>query len=207
MFFYRKIHSVSGLTLIEIMVVLTIIGVIIAYSAQRLTTPQKKINASTRKIIVLSKQLHNMSRLKKTTYRIAFTLEEDPEEKGFAFWVESASQSILLKTIKQQEEEEQKQKWKSGDNEQESPFQMDESLLKKQFLPEPYFFSAVQTSARPEGYNTAIGYVHFFPHGLIEQAVVKLSDDNRLNWSLIFHPLTGRVDLVKENFDYKDLEQ
>jgi hypothetical protein len=43
------------------------------------------------------------------------------------------------------------------------------------------------------------GYVYFFPMGMTEAAIIHLSDGKEAFYTLIVHPLTGRVS-VKNSF-------
>jgi hypothetical protein len=43
------------------------------------------------------------------------------------------------------------------------------------------------------------GYVYFFPMGMTEAAVIHLSDGKQTFYTLIVHPLTGRVS-VKNSY-------
>jgi type II secretory pathway pseudopilin PulG len=57
----------------------------------------------------------------------------------------------------------------------------------------------VTTSMRGEAFSEGRVYVHFFPQGLAERAVIELQDPGGGVYSLLNHPLTGRV----RTFAYK----
>lgn len=58
----------------------------------------------------------------------------------------------------------------------------------------------VYTPRQPEAYTTGRAYLHFFPDGHTERAFIRLADGD--DWySLIVHPLTGRVQVQAGKLD------
>jgi general secretion pathway protein H len=61
----------------------------------------------------------------------------------------------------------------------------------------------VLTPRQPESYSKGRAYLYFFPDGHTENAIVRLSDGS--SWySLIVHPLTGRVELRSEKTEMRN---
>jgi general secretion pathway protein H len=67
----------------------------------------------------------------------------------------------------------------------------------------------VYTTRQREPYTSGRAYLYFFPDGHTERAVVRLSDGDDF-FSLVVHPLTGRVDVksgkyeIARDFDERD---
>ena len=61
--------------------------------------------------------------------------------------------------------------------------------------------SQVVTGLRGEVVTSGRAYVHFFPSGFGERAVIELADKTEGRYSLVNHPLTGKVRLVPGKAD------
>ncbi len=61
--------------------------------------------------------------------------------------------------------------------------------------------SQVVTGLRGEVVTTGRAYVHFFPSGFGERAVIELEDKSEGRYSLVNHPLTGKVRLIPGKAD------
>ena len=59
----------------------------------------------------------------------------------------------------------------------------------------------VVTGLRGEIVTSGRAYVHFFPSGFGERALIELSDKSEGVYSLLNHPLTGKVRLMPAKAD------
>jgi general secretion pathway protein H len=68
----------------------------------------------------------------------------------------------------------------------------------------------VYTPRQREPYTSGRAYLYFFPDGHTERAIVRLSDGDDNFYSLVVHPLTGRVEVrsgkyeIPRDFDERD---
>ena len=60
----------------------------------------------------------------------------------------------------------------------------------------------VLTPRKPEPYSKGRAYLYFFPDGHTENAIVRLSDGDAW-YSLVVHPLTGRVEVRSEKVEVR----
>jgi general secretion pathway protein H len=194
-----------GFTLIEIMVVLAIIGAIMVSIAPRLVDRKSKMKESVRKLATLTREIHNAARLYNSTYRIVIKMDE---KKGHSYSIESAPGNVTLLSSAQEEE---MQKMISSDQEKaksksKHQFAEDSRILKKPVeLPNGFYFGEIEYGNRSEGISEGVAYIHFFPQGLTEEAVIHLTDRKTLNWTIALHPITGRADLYEKKLGLKDL--
>ncbi len=153
------------------------------------------------------RELRNKARMQNATFRLVINMPEDTKEKQ-SYWVESSGKNTLiiydedeLKKRRDNLSEAEKGKDPSG-------FEVDNAISKSgpQPLPNGLIFKSVEIAAQKKEYTAGRVYIHFFPEGRVEEAVIHISDGDKLNWSLAIHPLTGRVDLITKEKKLKDFQ-
>ena len=182
---------IAGFTLIEIMIVLAIISIVMAIGLPAISrVTYQRVNSQTRKFIGVIRTIRNASILLNTVQRLAFDLDHG------TWWVEQQKQFQLLT------DPEFKPKKKSGKKQEETPsnFQMAEKFSKKPIeLPQGVAIEGVLKER--EGFiKEGIAYVHFFPNGFTEQALIYINKEGSKNpgYTLWIRPSGGRVDVYPE---------
>jgi type II secretion system protein H len=201
----------KGFSLIEIMVVVVLIGIIVAMASQKTGAGKnRQLRKQVRNFASLVREIRTKARMKNQTYRLVLNLPATESEKQ-TYWVESTSQKFfvtydeeLLKLRKAQEEESTKNKKKDP-----SGFEIDNQLSKEgpKSLPEGLVFSSVEVASQNKEFTSGRLYIHYFPEGRVEEAVIHITNKDTLNWSIAIHPLTGRVDLIAKNKKLKDFQE
>ena len=198
----KLIISKKGFSLLEIAVVLTIIGAVIAIAAPRLFDKKSDTRRVFRDFIVAGKDLKSRAKLSGSTYRLAFDLTE----KQQSWWVEKSSKVVLIDKAKLEKEHENN---KSSDKNIPKPppeFQADTSIFKKkQILPSGFKFKLIESGSLDLSVTDGLAYIHFFPQGLIETSAVQIEDPKGNIWTLVYNPLTGRSDIIPEAKLLKEL--
>ncbi|MBX9766307.1 MAG: prepilin-type N-terminal cleavage/methylation domain-containing protein [Bdellovibrionales bacterium] len=195
----------KGMTLIEIMVVLLIIGSVISVIAPKIGGRRDQARAALRQLTVISKQLHTLAVLKQQTYRLAMRFSED-KSKPHQYWIESSSSKVTLRTAEGQKEYEDKMRG-SKEQKPQAAFSKDTTLMKKEReLPSGIFFKAVEVDGQAP-ILTGEAYVHFFPQGLGQMAAIRLTDRKNINWTIEVHPLTGDSKVHDEEVKLDDLKR
>jgi general secretion pathway protein H len=196
----------KGFSLLEIAIVLSIIGAIIAIAAPRLFDKKSENRKVFREFILAGKDLKSRAKLTGLTYRLAFDLNE----KEQSWWVEKSSKVVMLDKTKIEEAKE-KEKNASSDSDESKPppdFQLDTSIFKKkQVLPDGYKFKQIESGTVDVVYTEGMGYIHFFSQGLIETAAIQIEDPKKNVWTLVYNPLTGHTDIIPEAKLLKDLSR
>ena len=89
------------------------------------------------------------------------------------------------------EEKAKKEEGLSGDENAKSAFQkVDKPLKGDKKLPSGLFIKSVETKARGAPVTKGLAYIHYSPSGgLVERAVVQISNGKEIIWSLVFQSL------------------
>ncbi|GIL17802.1 MAG: hypothetical protein BroJett040_15530 [Oligoflexia bacterium] len=198
------LHKKNGFTLFEVLIVIAILGAVLAIGLPRFNRGQTNIKKIIRELGALSKEVRHYSRLKNTTHRIVFDMEGSPHQ----YWVEVADGPRLVRSQEKEEAEIKAiEESKDSENKVTSAFRKSDKLLKDgRKLPDSLQIKQVEVKSRPEPITKGKAYVHFTAEGLVDQAVVQITDGKQLTWSLIFNPLTGHADIVEKPVSLKDLE-
>lgn len=159
---------------------------------------ENNIKSVTRHFLVLGKEVRNRARLKNTAMRLV--IDMDPAAPKY--WVEMANGPQL---IDPNAEEKKKFELSDKDKEKPEPWSMDKVLTKdKKELPSGLYFGSVETINMKGPQTDGVGYIHFFPEGLMEAAAIQITDRQRLTWTLIYNPLTGQADIAETARALKD---
>jgi len=204
---FSKFANQKGLTLIEIMVVLAIVGGILAAIAPRLVNPKLAMKSAVREFATLTREIHNNARLFNSTYRLVIKM--DPKE-GHSYSLESSTGAVRLLTQEQKRELE----FASSDQQERAEkklrdqFSEDGRILKKpKVLPRGLFFESIEYGNREEVLTEGVAYIYFFPQGLAEEAVVHIGDRKSLNWTVSIHSITGKASIIDGKKSLKELRQ
>lgn len=194
----------NGFTLIEVMVVLAIIGGILVTIAPRLIDKNSTMKSTVRAFASTTREIHNAARLFNSTYRLVIDMND---EEGHSYWIESAPGNIPLLT-EEQEKNEKDTLLKADQEEKEKKraFSEDARILKRKVtLPRGLYFNEIEYGNRSNSINEGKAYIHFLPQGLVEEAVIHLTDRKTLNWTIAIHPITGLADLFDGKKMLKEL--
>jgi len=182
------------------LLVIAIISAVMAIglpAIQRVT--YQRINSTTRKFVGLIRTVRNDAVLLNNIYRLAIDFERK------AYWVESQREARLIPEATEETVKKKKKK-KKGEEEPPSNFMMANKYSKEPVpFPDGVTFDAV-FKEREGMVRDGIAYVHFFPSGFNEQAILylKRTGSDKISYSLVVRPTSGRVDIFREaipNFD------
>ena len=200
------IKNDKAFSLLEIAVVLSIIGAVIALAAPRLFDKHSEHRHVFREFIVAGKDIKSRAKLTGSTYRLAFDLTENQQ----SWWVEKSTRVVVLDKS-QIEAAKEAEKSRADKKEEGAPppdFQIDGSFFKKkQRLADGFKFKQIESGTVDYIYTEGMAYIHFFPQGLIETSAIQIEDPKKNVWTLVFNPLTGQTDLIPEAKLLKDLSR
>lgn len=200
-----NIRNSLGLSLIEVMVVLTIVVLVISVGFSQFQNRSRTLKSKVKDFTNLGKQVRARARLTGFVHRIVldFGLKEEGQEDQY-YWVETGSSADLLadqefvKNIEQEKEEEENQE--EEDEKKEKDFTLTESLLKEPVkLSRNLRFQSLELAHQQEAIVEGKAYIYFFPTGLIEEAALHIRLGEGLNWTIFFQPYTGRVETIKKH--------
>lgn len=196
----------KGFTLIELLIVIGLLAGVIAISAPTFFKKKTKVQPVVRKMQLLSKQLHQISRVQNKVFRWVIQVGDEQEQIPHSYWVESAPGDTKMMSKEEEEEKEDKDDDKGSRSGSSRNFQLDETFFKEPIvLPDGVSFFEIESIYRKEPVTSGRGYIHYFPNGMAEEAAIHIKNEERLNWTLAIHPLTGHVKLIKKNISLEDL--
>ena len=191
--------SRAGFTLLEVLIVLGILGAIIGFGVQRFQGPKNNIKAVVRQLSTLTREVRNQARVKRMTYRLAFRMGE---KETNAYWVENAPANYVIPS------EATLEKLQRLD-EKERPASLFQKVAKffkdEKALPSGFFVGSIETPSMKQPQTSGIAYVYFTAEGLVEKAVIQITNRKEVTWSLVVNPLTGHADIVEKPIALKDL--
>lgn len=206
--------SQTGMTLIEIMVVLAIIGAFIMIGPARLMNKGTEFKNELQKMQLMARTLRSKARIHNTTYRLVLFMpgEKDPNPRH-RFWVESTAKNATVsysKDVKMTspliEAEKNRNKKKEDIPPDTSGFQVDQMVMKKPTeLPKGYKFSSVENMQREQPITSEVAFVHFFPSGLVEETALHISGGEKMHWTIYFPAMTGAVEILDGETPLRDL--
>lgn len=172
------------------MIVMAIIAMVMAIalpSIQRITG--QRISSSTRKFVGLIRTVRNDAVLLNGIYRLAVDLEKQ------TYWIEIQREMRLLNDQPAEPKKGAKGKEAEPSNFTKAPKYSKEPIP----MPPGVVFDGV-LKEREGLIKEGIAYVHFFPNGFNEQAILYLKKEGAksISYSLFVRPTSGKVDIYPE---------
>jgi hypothetical protein len=194
------------------MIVLALVGLIVSAISSRINkSTNRTIRRDVRVFATQLRDLRNKARMRNVTYRMVINMPESKEEKQ-SYWVESTGRPYLVTydedALKKLREEQENNKDENGKPAKDpSGFEVDTEVSKEgpQPLPENLYFESVEIAAQKKEYTSGRIYIHFFPEGRVEEAVIHVGNRDQLHWSIAIHPLTGHVDIISKEKKLADM--
>lgn len=187
----------AGLTLIEILIVLAIIAMVVAMGLPAINNvTYQKVNSTTRQMVGVFRTIRTDAILLNNIYRFVIDFEKK------AYWVESQREFKMLdEATEEAAREAARKKKKRGAKDEEPPsnFSLNDKFSKKP-VPFPQGVAFEGILKEQEGLITeGRAYIHFFPNGYNEQAILYINKDGSKNpgYSLFLRPTLGKVDLYR----------
>lgn len=194
-----------GFTLLELMIVMGIVAALVAMAIPRLSGQNNQMRGAVRKLSSISRQLQSTAKLKGAVYRLVIDMKEGDKSAEHQFWVEAATARTILTPDEMSDKP--LDKYASEDDQPKPIFARDDKVLKGEVaLPSGLQFEDVELKRMEQPISSGKAYIHFFPQGLADEAVIHLRGGDKLHWSLIIHPLTGKTDVATERVTLKDLK-
>lgn len=183
----------KGFTLIEVLIVISIITLVMSLglpAIERVT--YMRLNSTTRKFIGLIRTIRNDAILLNGVYRLVVDFEHSQ------YWVETQREFKLLESNPVVTP-------KKGKKEDPPPsnFILADKFSKKPIdMPDGVVIEAVVTE-RDGLVKQGLAYVHFFPNGFNDQAILQLNKTGAKGdgYSLWIRPTSGKVELFRERLN------
>jgi general secretion pathway protein H len=220
----RRSPSARGFTLIEVMIVMAIVALITVVSVTGLRSLVKSDLRST--ATRMAGSIRYLFDRASTTGRVHRLVLDFDNGK---YWAEVSDDQFIMGAGKETEENRKKEAEKIAKEEEvkreaaEKEAFFGGSQIPSRYMPKPFipkrakFEGFRETAVKPFTLKSGVvladiytprlvkplaegkGYVYFFPMGMTEAAVIHLSDGKDTFYTLVVHPLTGRVS-VKNSY-------
>jgi len=212
--------SSRGFTLLELLIVITIIGVIAVIGGSVVSNSYKsKTRELSWRMASTVRYLYDTAAARGQTVRLVLDFESS------SYWAEASVDKFLLEREtseeKKKREEEKVEKGRlrasmseeekeaaetggEGEQSQVEPYEanfgvVEMPLFEQKQLPRGIFFKDVYTMHDVEPIAGGRAFVYFFPTGYAEEAVINFRDeDDKRNLSVKISPLNGRVKIEQE---------
>lgn len=205
-------HSISGFTLIELMVVVAIIAGMVTMAMPYMSSRNQKSKSFLRQFTVLSRDLHTKAKLHGVVYRLVIDMgDPNAREPHQSYWVEKSNRKVFLKENEEGEELKRLTDNKDKDEEkQKDPkgFELDPKFFKEpKELPAGMRFEKIELTRSKEPIVSGKAFIHYMPEGLVDEAALQIKgSEAQQAWTIAIHPLTGRAELISKVTSLKDLK-
>jgi general secretion pathway protein H len=196
--------SERGFTLIEIMIVISIIAGVLIIGVPKMFSSSTAMRGAIRKIAVMTRDIRNNSRLYSVTTRLVLTLDK---KKGDSYAVESSPGVVLMASETKEKELEKLTKLQQDGEKTKTDFAPEARVLKRVVgLPKGMMFEDVEKAGHTDIITEGKAYINFYPQGLAEEAAIHLGDGKTLHWTIVVNPLTGRADVYEKHVSLKEIQ-
>lgn len=194
------------MSLMEVMIVITIITFITTLAISRFQPQSSPIKDLTRNLKLLSLELYHSAKIKNKTYRLVIDMgstDTPLSERKNMYWVESSDKknAALLDTTDDNEEPGQDEE---SEEKKDPTFSRDEEILKEPVvLPDELRISDVEVLGKEK---TDIGkvYIYYFPHGWVQESMIHLKY-NESEWTIGIRAIGGKTEVIGEYISLRDL--
>lgn len=197
-----------GFTLIEMLVVLALAVLVIGLGLSSLGDLKgTQLRTQTNRLAAAIRHTYSRAVAHGLHMRMVFDLDAE------TYYVEASDQPIFLPSTKRaegadpnaptEEELEQAKEDAERDEDETPKFRLkraqyqDDGVIPKVTMEKGIGIAGVLTSGQTEEFVTGKAYVHFFPNGFVEPAIIHITDgdteDGEGFLTLVVDPLTGKV--------------
>lgn len=191
--YVRRRHHQRGLTLLELMIVISVVMMVMGLGVAGLDRMSSvQLRTQTNKLAAAIRHAYNRSSAHGLYVRMVFDLDAEQ------YWAEASAVPMFLPSKKLEEGDE-------ADKEQELEEEKDGKPLKRRAkyqrdgviplvkLIRGIGIDGVLTTSQKDVFEHGKAYIHFFPNGFVEPALIYMTDGDGTYYTLIISPMTGKV--------------
>lgn len=211
----------SGFTLIEVMIVLSIVAIAAGLFLSRIDNTNNQFKSAVREIGTLSRNIRYHAKLNNVTYRLVINMHSgEDSEITHEYWVEKGSGPVLLsegsshsvyderKARESQEASGEEDEEESKDEKPSPPSEFAIAPLltpKKKTLPGGLIFQDVEVASVEDKVTSGTVYIHYFPQGFVDESVIHIKYNKEIQWTIAIHPLTGKTESSSKYIRLKEI--
>lgn len=199
----------SGLTLIELMVVVAIIAGMAALASPYLANRNPGNKRFLREFTVLSRELHTRAKLNGVIYRLVIDMPgagDGITRPVHKYWVEAGNGKFVMS---EKDEENAMDRLKETDEKKKADpkgFAVDTTIIQPKDLPSELQFERVELTRVKNPISQGRAFIHYLPQGLVDEAAIHIKGDRGQQWTVSIHPLTGKAELISKAISLKDMQ-
>jgi len=193
-------NNTEGFSLVEIMIVLALIGIIMGMGSTYIASPKSKLKSAVRVFGSKMKRLRQRARIDNVTYRLVFNMPED-RDVAHTYWVESSTSSKAKIIGEEELEEELDAAEESGTKGDPQGFKITDE---PKTLPKGLKFRSIEVAGLEDEIDSGRAYIFFFPQGYVQESAIHITDGEKMNWTILVHPLTGRTEILTKYVALED---
>ena len=189
------LKSSRAFSLLEILIVLSVIAFIFVFVAQRFSRKEQKVTGTFNKLVRLNRRLVLLSKFHNNIYRWVIQLDNEGAEK---YWVEK-KQEIPSNTDSSHLADSQVKDQEGGLNKEESPeFIRDDAFYSEPEVISPLLnITGVESFAWEKDKTEGLVYIYYYPRGLAQETAIQfLRPDNQGRWTLYLDPVTKNLQVL-----------
>ena len=187
--------AVRGLTLIEIVVVMGVLVLMIGIAVSGLSNlSSTQLRTQTNRLAAALRHTYSRSVSHGLYMRMVLDVDAD------AYWVEASPEPMFLAKRKRQEGEPEGFDEKLDDDDPRAqalakarPNFTEDEVIPKITMERGIGLAGVMTTGQDGVFQSGKAYIHFFPNGFVEPALIYVTDGDDSFLTLELSPLTGKV--------------
>lgn len=192
-----------GMTLIELLVAMAIVGMIMAVAATGLRSVfDVNLKSAASRLASTLRYLSNKAVTDHLYLRMVYNLEDETyqvEESSDPFVISPAEEEEEARKEEKKEGEEEETEAEAEEGEKTAFTQSEAKFIQPTKLPSDVFFKDVSVSYLPQKREGGLVRTYFFPDGFATATVINLRDeDDEDHYSVELFPLSGRVRVAGE---------
>lgn len=193
----RQRRGERGLTLLELIIVIGVLVMMLGLGLNGLSgLSSTQLRTQTNRLAAAVRHVYNRSVATGLYMRLVLDVSSD------SYWVEASPTPVFINPKRDPDEDEQDDE-SSAKVDPDDPeakrkakarprFQMDD-VIDKVTMERGIKIDSVLIGGRDFPVNGGKAYVHFFPNGYAEPAMIYTSDGEESFYTLVVNPLTGKV--------------
>ncbi len=198
----RARRGSHGLTLLELLIVIGILVLMIGIGVSSLSSiGTTQLRTQTNRLAAAMRYAYSRAVASGNYLRLVIDIDAD------RYWVEASEEPVFLSRDKRKEgldpnakdeDEDTDKKKRQGKHDEEAPATGKTAYAKDDIIPEIAMergigIDGVLTSNQEDVFRHGKAYIHFFPNGFVEPAMIYTTDGDSGFYTLSVHPWTGKV--------------
>jgi general secretion pathway protein H len=179
-----------GITLLELLIVIGVIVLMMGVGISGLNNLSSvQLRTQTNRLAAAIRHSYNRAVADGLYVRMALYIDAD------RYTVEASSTPVFIDKDREQIEDEKSTARRRLDEDDDSPPPPPKfaPLIPDVSMQKGIGIDGVLTSGQVDVFESGVAYIHFFPNGFVEPAMIYTTDGVQDFYTLIINPLTGRV--------------